>query len=155
MNRIILSILCLALSACAGGPGLRAQWPAHPDDAAWLEASLDRRLGESLGALAALSTQMQTETAADAVMASAQDAILAAGAMRALANARAATAAQGADARRALLFAAAAAACHEGVARIAPRIGAEDAGASATEALRLAQLACLSGQTLRMVASAG
>ncbi|MFN7176599.1 MAG: hypothetical protein ACK4MX_06880 [Thermaurantiacus sp.] len=155
MNRIILSILCLGLSACAGGPGLLVQWPAHPDDAAWLEASLDRRLGESLGALAALSTQMQTETAADAVMASAQDAILAAGAMRALANARAATAAQGADARRALLFAAAAAACHEGVARIAPRIGAEDGGASATEALRLAQLACLSGQTLRMVASAG
>jgi cytochrome c5 len=155
MKRITLPILCLALSACAGGPGLQTQWPAHPEDAAWIEASLDRRMAESLGALALLSAQIDAAGPGGRPLAAAQDAALAAASVRALANARAAIAGSGAEARRALLFATAAAACHEGVARIAPRIGAGDDGPSPAEALRLAQFACISSQTLRSIATRG
>jgi hypothetical protein len=149
-----LPFLMIGLSACASGPGLQTHWPAHPDDSAWIEASLDRRLSESLGTLATLSARLADETSPEDALAVAQDAAAAAAAMRALANARAATAGTGAEARRALLFATAAAACHEGVTRIAARIGAEDGGISPAEALRRAQLACLSCQTLRMVTTA-
>lgn len=151
MIRKLLPLLTLALAACAAAPGLQTHWPAHPEDSAWIEASLDRRLAESLGTLATLSARLGEETAPEDALAAAQEAAFAAAAMRALAHARAATAGTGPEARRALLFVAAAAACHEGVTRIAARIGATDGGISPEEALRRAQVACLSCQTLRMV----
>lgn len=148
MFRLITPALLLLLAACTGVPSLQTGWPAHPEDAAWMEASVDRRLGESLSSIAHLSLLLAMADADPVSIRVAADASTdAAAAFRAIAAARVATA--GTEAGRAALFAASAAACHESVARVALQIAAHDS--SAADALRLAQLTCLSSQTMRLV----
>jgi hypothetical protein len=155
IRRFAPVLLALGLCACTSGASLETRWPAHPDDAAILEERIDRRLSESLDALGALSLALETSAHPEEALAAATRATAAAAALRALAQARTAMAGIGADGQRALLFAAAAAACHEGVAKIGPRIGAEDGRLAPATALRRAQVACLACQTLRVLPVAG
>lgn len=151
IRALIPVVIALSLGACTGGASLETRWPPHPEDAAWVEASLDRRLAESLAALGLLSGALDSAASPETARRLAAEAAAAAAALRAVAQARAAMAGTGPEAQRALLFAAAAAACHEGVVRIGPRIEAADGGPTPAQALRRAQLACLSCQTLRML----
>ncbi len=154
MLRLPPALLGLLLAGCAGAPALETRWPAHPDDAALIEARIDLRLAESLEALAALGPLLSAEgVPPEAVRAAAETAAAKAAAFRALASARAAATGGGPGAAQTLLLVSAATACHENARRIAGRIGADGPGPAPAALLARARIACLSGQTLRLAAA--